>query len=79
MPLMICPKCERFHYVPGECLVPKSTGPHPAGVQPATEGASSILAPVDTKPKPSRKADRHPPGYQAQKQREYRERKKAKT
>lgn len=23
MPLQICPRCKRFHYVPGECPVPK--------------------------------------------------------
>lgn len=24
MPLQICPRCKRFHYVPGDCPVPRS-------------------------------------------------------
>lgn len=31
MPLQICPKCKRFHYVPGECPVPKVAADLSAG------------------------------------------------
>ena len=46
MPLMICPKCKKFHYVPGDCPAPKSDGL--AG--PALISGSSRAA--NTKPAP---------------------------
>ncbi len=75
MPLMICPKCKKFHYVPGDCPVQKLE----RVAQPKKQAESDdISQPVarSSIPKP-RNADRHKPGYQAQKPREYRARKKA--
>jgi hypothetical protein len=88
MPLMICPKCTKFHYVPGDCPQPRSTAaltevpvqsPKRAAqrklgstdVMRVNTAAGTQAPPVETKP---RNADRHKPGYQAAKQREYRER-----
>jgi len=72
MPLMICPKCKKFHYVPGACPAPKleRVAKPPSKAEP--DDTSRPVIRSSAKP---RNADRHKPGYQAQKQREYRARK----
>lgn len=49
MPLMICPKCSKFHYVPGTCPAPKSTaaqkGVHADGIPSQAGSAGTEVAP----------------------------------
>jgi hypothetical protein len=58
MPLQICDKCSRFHYVPGECPAPKST----AALK-EVRGPSNRET-VPSKP-PSEPQDAAESGYQA--------------
>jgi hypothetical protein len=90
MPLMVCPKCTRFHYVPGDCPQPRSTGAKsavtPAQDKPAQRAqgpdiskvkiATAHLAPKK-RGRPKLHADRK--SYKALKERERRARLKTAT
>ena len=47
MPLMICPKCKRFHYVPGDCPAPREESvpamPKVATVVTSKKGRTAIV------------------------------------
>lgn len=92
MPLMICPKCERFHYVPGDCPPPRKAaegrGPRAVRVPPPNITATSAAPDISKveaetshlapkkRGRPRKVVDRK--AYKAEKERERRAKLKAK-